>query len=176
MCDQMANGNSDPTIVTPTTDSTIPINTPFILDNTTAVDLVDGDPLSYQWDQLDAGLATNSATFGTDLGDNALFRSYAPRTVSFRNFPALSTQLNNEYDDPRFYPVKPAPLIYDLQFAMVTVVRLPTTCSLRQIRGLGRFESPRKQQLPILCPIRVRSRLIGRWLKRTAPRSVALTS
>ena len=103
---QMANGNSDPTIVTPTADRTIPINTPFILDNTTAVDMVDGDPLTYQWDQLDAGTATNSATFGTDLGDNALFRSYAPRTVSFRNFPALSTQLNNEYDDSEVLPCK----------------------------------------------------------------------
>jgi hypothetical protein len=103
---QMANGNSDPTIATPTTDRTIPINTPFILDNTTAADLVDGDPLTYQWDQLDAGLATNSATFGTDLGDNALFRSYAPRTVSFRNFPALSTQLNNKYDDSEVLPCK----------------------------------------------------------------------
>jgi hypothetical protein len=101
---QMANGNSDPTIATPTADRTIPINTPFLLDNTTAVDLVDSDPLTYQWDQLDAGLATNSTTFGTDLGDNALFRSYAPRTVSFRNFPALSTQLNNESDDSEVLP------------------------------------------------------------------------
>lgn len=103
---QMANGNSDPTIGTPTTPRTIPINTPFILDNTTAGDTDVGDTLTYQWDQLDAGTATSSATFGTDLGDNALFRSYSPRTVSFRNFPALSTQLNNAYDDSEVLPCK----------------------------------------------------------------------
>jgi hypothetical protein len=103
---EVANVNSDPTIGTPTTPRTIPINTPFILDNTTAVDTDVGDTLTYQWDQLDAGTATNSATFGTDLGDNALFRSYAPRTESFRNFPALSTQFNNEYDDSEVLPCK----------------------------------------------------------------------
>ncbi|MBT8437459.1 MAG: hypothetical protein KJP11_08820, partial [Gammaproteobacteria bacterium] len=53
---------------------------------------------------LNAGTATNSATFGTDLTDNALFRSYAPRPESFRNFPALSTQLNNEFDDSEVLP------------------------------------------------------------------------
>jgi hypothetical protein len=103
-CDaQLLNGNADPTI-TPIADRTIPVNTPFILDNTSAVDLADGDPLTFQWDQMDTGLATDFLSFGTDLGDNALFRSYEPRTVSSRDFPALGTQLNNGTDDAEVLP------------------------------------------------------------------------
>ena len=53
---------------------------------------------------MDAGTPTNSNTFGSDLGDNSLFRSYEPRAVSFRNFPTLGTQLNNASDDAEVLP------------------------------------------------------------------------
>ena len=95
--------NAEPTI-TPIADSTVPFNTPFVLDNTSAVDLTDGDSLTYQWDQMDTGSSTNILSLGTDLGDNPLFRSYAPRMVSFRNFPALGTQVNNGFDDAEALP------------------------------------------------------------------------
>jgi len=95
----VANGNSDPTLST-ASNRTIPRDTPFVLDNTTAMDADVGDTLSYQWDQMDdTGTATSAATFGQDLGDNPLFRSYPPQSVSYRNFPALGTQLQGMYDE-----------------------------------------------------------------------------
>lgn len=109
----VANGNADPTIMQ-FLDRSIPVNTPFMLNNTTAADLVDGDPLTYQWDQMDSGTATDSSNFGTDLGDNALFRSYEPRMVSFRNFPALGTQLINACDDAEVLPTSARDLDFRL--------------------------------------------------------------
>ncbi|MGI9315977.1 MAG: CFI-box-CTERM domain-containing protein [bacterium] len=109
----VANGNADPTI-TQALDRSIPVNTPFMLDNTTAVDLVDGDPITYQWDQMDAGTPTNSNTFGSDLGDNSLFRSFEPRMVSIRNFPTLGTQLNNASDDAEALPTSARDLNFRL--------------------------------------------------------------
>ncbi|MBT8437062.1 MAG: hypothetical protein KJP11_06805 [Gammaproteobacteria bacterium] len=99
----LPNGNAEPTVA-PIADSTVPFNTPFVLDNTSAVDLTDGDSLTYQWDQIDTGSSTNTLSFGTDLGNNALFRSYAPRMVSSRNFPTLGTQVNNGIDAAEVLP------------------------------------------------------------------------
>jgi hypothetical protein len=93
--------NADPVIVTPTGDRVIPLNTPFMLDNGTVFDT---DPLVYQWDQMNTGTATDAVSFGTDLGNNPLFRSYKPRAESQRNFPALGTQLNAEFDDAEVLP------------------------------------------------------------------------
>jgi len=70
---------------------TIPINTSFLLQGTGGD--TDGDTLSYQWDQMDAGTATSSTTLGDDFGDNALFRSYPPQPTGDRDFPALGTQV-----------------------------------------------------------------------------------
>jgi len=92
---------SDPTIaVIP--DRVIPANTPFVLDGT-AMD-VDMNTLSYQWDQMDAGCPTDLTTFGTDNGSNALFRSYVPRGESWRNFPALGTQVQGRFDKAEVLP------------------------------------------------------------------------
>lgn len=96
----LANPN-DPTIA-PIVDYTIPANTPFVLTGS-AIDL-DGDTLEYQWDQMDAGAATNAASFGTDLGDNSLFRSYPPQPDSTRDFPAMGTQVRNKYDKAEVLP------------------------------------------------------------------------
>ncbi len=97
-CYQLAaNGNTDPTL-TGIPDRTIPGNTPFVLDNTSIND-GDGDTPSYQWEQLDAGTATTASSFGQDLGDNGLFRSYAPQPQSYRDFPALGTQLLGQFDE-----------------------------------------------------------------------------
>lgn len=93
----VANGNADPALGA-IGNVTIPADTPFVLDVTNPTTDADGDPLEYQWDQLDAGCSTDATTFGADNGSNALFRSYAPRAESWRNFPALGTQLGNDYD------------------------------------------------------------------------------
>ncbi|MGB5397664.1 MAG: reprolysin-like metallopeptidase, partial [Gammaproteobacteria bacterium] len=74
-------------------DNTIPGGTYFEL-NGSASD-VDTLELLYRWDEMDVGVATNSATLGRDLGSNALFRSYAPTaTGNTRSFPALENIKN----------------------------------------------------------------------------------
>ena len=93
--------NADPVILTGTPDRVIPANTPFELDNGM---VADSDPVSYQWDQMNIGSATDAISFGTDLGNNPLFRSYPPRADSRRHFPALGTQLNGEFDDAEVLP------------------------------------------------------------------------
>ena len=82
--------NSLPSGISAGSDVTIPAQTPFVLTASAGAD-PDGDSLSYQWDQIDVGLATDSATIGTDLGDNTLFRSFTPRGTPTRYFPRLST-------------------------------------------------------------------------------------
>jgi hypothetical protein len=62
------------------------------------------DALTYQWDQMDTGCSTNATSFGTDWGDNPLFRSYVPQTTSERHFPALGTQVQGLYDDAEVLP------------------------------------------------------------------------
>jgi len=94
-------GNEDPAIDV-IANRAIPANTPFILDSTASD--VDLDSLSYQWDQMDAGCPTNSASLGTDNGSNALFRSYVPRGQSWRNFPALGTQVRGRFDKAEVLP------------------------------------------------------------------------
>jgi len=72
-------------------DRIIPVGTPYQLQGS-GTDL-DGDTLSYQWDQIDAGTETSSVTLGDDLGDNALVRTYLPHTSGYRDIPALGTQV-----------------------------------------------------------------------------------
>ena len=85
--------NADPT-ANAGTYMVIPTRTSFQLQGT-GTD-IDGDTLSYQWDQMDAGTETSSTTIGDDLGDNALFRSYLPQIeIGDRDFPALGTQVED---------------------------------------------------------------------------------
>ena len=84
--------NNDPVAADAGVDKTIPAGTPFRLVGS-ATD-ADGDVLSYQWDQMDAGATeTTATTFDSDQGDNPLFRSYSPQSVSDRHFPTLENQL-----------------------------------------------------------------------------------
>ena len=53
---------------------------------------------------MDAGCPTISTSFGTDNGSNALFRSYVPRGESWRNFPALGTQVQGRFDKAEVLP------------------------------------------------------------------------
>jgi hypothetical protein len=99
--------NSDPAIAA-ISNKIIPANTPFILKAEEATD-ADNVPLptqtlSYQWDQMDVGCPTNSTSFGTDIGSNTLFRSYVPRGETWRNFPALGTQVRGRFDKAEVLP------------------------------------------------------------------------
>ncbi len=83
-------------------DKAIPKRTPFRL-TATASD-ADGDALSYAWEEMDTGTATNRATFGKDLGDNPLFRSFEPSSTPSRDFPALGLTLLGKYDKAEVMP------------------------------------------------------------------------
>jgi hypothetical protein len=96
-------GNQDPTIAA-IANNVIPANTPFVLGRTATANDPNLDMLSYQWDQMDAGCPTDAASFGTDNGSNALFRSYAPRNEIWRNFPALGTQVRGRFDKAEVLP------------------------------------------------------------------------
>jgi hypothetical protein len=94
--------NPNEPVVAALTNKIIPANTAFVLD-APASD-ADGNMLTYQWDQMDKGCATDANSHGTDIGNNPLFRSYLPRMASKRHFPALGTQLKGRYDDAEVTP------------------------------------------------------------------------
>ena len=89
-CDtETATGNNPPTI-NAGADYTIPQNTSFILTATGSDS--DGDPITYNWEELDIGTASPP---NTDDGSRPIFRSFAPSTSPSRYFPKLSSILNN---------------------------------------------------------------------------------
>lgn len=81
-----ASNNNNPTL-TVGTPFFIPVNTPFQL-SSHATD-IDGDTLSYTWDQIDSN--GTAVKVGIDAGDNPLFRSYLPSNSDQRFFPQLAT-------------------------------------------------------------------------------------
>ncbi|MGM0581791.1 MAG: reprolysin-like metallopeptidase [Bacteroidota bacterium] len=82
-------GNNLPIVEAGTGGFTIPVNTPFQL-NGSASD-PDGDAISYTWEQFDLG----PAGAPDQPAENApIFRSFEPKTDSFRIFPQLSDILN----------------------------------------------------------------------------------
>lgn len=82
---------------------TIPKQTPFALTGN-ATDIDATDTLTYQWDQMDTGLATNAFSYGTDLGSNPLFRSFPPSPSAVRNFPQISTLVSGIDDKAEKLP------------------------------------------------------------------------
>ncbi|MCK5002473.1 MAG: hypothetical protein KAJ92_04255 [Gammaproteobacteria bacterium] len=81
-------------------DYTIPGGTAFALTGSATDSDTPLNNLTYQWDQMDVGTATNVATHGTDNGSNALFRSFKPVVATAeRTFPQLLTLLGNNPDD-----------------------------------------------------------------------------
>ncbi len=91
-----------PPVVNAGPDKSIPGMTPFRL-TATASD-ADGDVLSYAWEEMDTGTATSAATFGKDLGDNPLFRSFEASSTPSRDFPALGLTLLGKYDKAEVLP------------------------------------------------------------------------
>ncbi|WP_299876630.1 reprolysin-like metallopeptidase [uncultured Cocleimonas sp.] len=89
ICGTQKSFDNKPPIVDAGNDFTIPSRTPFEL-NGTAKD-VDGDPLIYAWEQIDAG---ESSLEFDDKGDNALFRVRVPNNNKVRTFPQLQDILS----------------------------------------------------------------------------------
>lgn len=93
--------NSDPT-ANAGIDRNIPASTPFQLVGSGTDS--NGDTLSYQWNQMDAGTETDNITLGQDLGTNALFRTFVPQCATGRDFPALGTQVAGLVDKAETLP------------------------------------------------------------------------
>ncbi len=78
----------------------IPISTPFEL---TAIGTdVDGDELTYCWEQFDTGL---TSTLGMPMENAPTFRSYLPTTSPTRVFPRIQNVINNNlFTDVEYTP------------------------------------------------------------------------
>jgi hypothetical protein len=84
--------NSIPTITSVTPASAIPPGTPFVL--TAAATDADQDPLTYSWEQYDAGTARPLSGDGSaDDGTGALFRVFPPVPAGTRTFPKMADVL-----------------------------------------------------------------------------------
>ncbi|MBC8643584.1 T9SS type A sorting domain-containing protein [Flavobacterium lindanitolerans] len=82
----VANGNTPPTVPA-LTSYTIPAGTPFVLRGS-ATD-VNGDALTYCWEQTNSGVNTNLPS-ATSTTSNPNFRSVAPSSSPNRYFPSLA--------------------------------------------------------------------------------------
>jgi len=80
-------------VVTGSGNYSIPKSTPFTLTGS-ATD-ADGDPLTYQWEEID----NNSTANSLGSGSAPFFRSYAPVTSPSRIFPLLATVLAGATSD-----------------------------------------------------------------------------
>lgn len=96
------NGNTAP-VANAGMNYTIPGRTPFELSGS-ATDVNPADILTYQWDEMDAGTETNFFTYGTDLGNNALFRSFAPSSTPVRTLPRIETIVSGVDDKAETLP------------------------------------------------------------------------
>ncbi|WP_394747565.1 zinc-dependent metalloprotease [Spongiimicrobium salis] len=92
-CGGLIGLTNNPPVVDPLANYAIPMGTAFVLE-ATASD-VDGDMLSFAWEQIDNGLVTN-LTFGPDNQGGANFRSQRPTTDPKRYFPRLSSVLTGD--------------------------------------------------------------------------------
>jgi len=84
-------GNTAPTVTTAPA-FTIPKSTPFAL--TASGSDLDGDTLTYLWEQFNAGSVANAVGVLTD-SDGPIFRSFIPTTSPTRIFPSLRYILDN---------------------------------------------------------------------------------
>jgi hypothetical protein len=93
--------NTAPTITTSPT-HTIPRLTPFAL-SAVASD-IDGDQISYIWEQFDLGPAMTSTVL-EDTGSGPIFRNFGPSNNPTRVFPSLRYILNNANMVPNNAPL-----------------------------------------------------------------------
>ncbi len=83
-------GNTAPAIAV-SANYTIPLNTPFVLTGS-ATD-VNGDPLTYLWEQYDLG---PSGAPNSPSGNAPIFRVWTPTTVNYRVFPRMEDLVKNQ--------------------------------------------------------------------------------
>ena len=97
-----ASGNTPPAVTGPG-NFTIPKGTPFFLTGS-ATD-VNGDAITYDWEEYDLGAST-TAVPNTDADGQArpIFRPYLPTVGGARTFPSLQYILNNNANVPRQPP------------------------------------------------------------------------
>ncbi|QTY27535.1 zinc-dependent metalloprotease [Flavobacterium sp. CS20] len=91
-CAQTSTISNNPPTITPNSNYTIPKRTPFVLD-AQATD-IDGDDLTYNWEQFDNQISIQPPTSSSVNGP--LFRNFRPSTSSLRYFPKIETILNNQ--------------------------------------------------------------------------------
>ncbi len=88
----------------------IPISTPFELTGS-ATDM-DGDPVTYSWDQIDVG---PTGPLGSPTGSAPLFRWFEPTTNPTRTFPRIQTVISNNFSTTEVLPTTDR----DITFAFV---------------------------------------------------------
>lgn len=88
-CGTTAATGNNPPVANAGSDYTIPVSTPFELSGS-ATDPDNGDTLSYSWEQVDAGTASD---VNVDMGNNAIFRTFLPVDNGLRTIPKLSDLL-----------------------------------------------------------------------------------
>ncbi|GAB3827113.1 reprolysin-like metallopeptidase [Hymenobacter jeollabukensis] len=87
-----ASNNAAPVVSIPAA-KTLPISTPFKL--TASAQDIDGDALTYSWEEIDRGSAGSPTAAQTANNNVPLFRSWVPTTSPTRYFPRLSNLVNN---------------------------------------------------------------------------------
>jgi len=118
-------GNIPPTISPlPTNIIYIPAQTPFAL--TASATDINGDTLTYCWEQCDSGPKQNPIVNPRDNGSSPIFRSYSPSTNPTRVFPSLKYILANSNVPPATYTSNGA--------TYVTGEFLPTTSRTMNFR------------------------------------------
>jgi hypothetical protein len=97
--------NNTPPTISPLSNYTIPLGTPFLLTaNATDPDTGDTTTMTYTWDQFDRGTSSSSvATATTDDGTRPLFRPYTATTSREKSFPSMTYVLNNSNVPPTTY-------------------------------------------------------------------------
>ena len=102
-------GNQPP-VVTGSNNYVVPVSTPFYLSGN-ALD-PDGDPVTYSWEQTDAGISTAS----WNSGSKPFFRSYVPVTTGVRFFPNFTVVNSGNYTGTRgeYLPTTPQNLSFRL--------------------------------------------------------------
>ena len=108
------NGNNEPEVTVPYEDGFyIPASTPFEL---TAIGSdIDGDAITYCWEQHDAGVTPSE--LGNPTGNAALFRSRRPTTNPTRAFPSIGAVLGNSFNNTEVLPT------YDRDLSFYCTVR-----------------------------------------------------
>lgn len=90
-CDIETPVTNTPPVIAPLSNYTIPKGTAFVL--TADVSDMENDPLTYNWEEIDAAESAVLATTGTNI-TGPMFRSVKPSLSSTRYFPKLTSVLN----------------------------------------------------------------------------------